>query len=184
MEKSKGRKVLHDGFLSKQLDIESGHEVVQVSDSIAILIHIVASGEVILTRQSRPAMKGLTDDDGVLVEVPAGRFDRDLSVRALAVAEVKEEVGVTIVESDVVVLNGGEPLALSPGAITERIYLAYVAINKEQMEKGDRVFGLAEEGEKIKRLFLSLDNFIAGPHQDMKTWALARYLENVTTSTP
>lgn len=183
MEKPK-RSVLVKEFLSVERDLENGHLVVVSTDSVGILMYDLVSEKVILTRQSRSPMKGVTDENGMLVEVPAGRFDCDLGVVGLVLKEVFQETGLTIKSEDVGILNGGRPLSLCPGTNTERMYLAAVEIDLSAVHQDDKVYGEESEGERIERLVLSFADFLSMDFQDMKTWALAQYLINAINAKP
>ena len=111
---------LYDGFVKVTKDTETGFEIVTVADSVGFLIWNKDKNEVLFTLQFRAPM-GCS-----LMEVPAGRFDKNVCIKELVVKEAKEEVGVTITEDDVILLNNGKPLAVAPGVLTERCYLAYV----------------------------------------------------------
>ncbi len=168
-----GWRVVYQGFLrvAKQDRIE----VVHATNSVGILFWIRETDEIVLTRQPRKAMIVVGNPEGLFLEVPAGRFDVKLGVVGLVVKEGHEEVGATFDECDVVILNDGEPLALSPGVLTERMYLTVVELRQDQLEAGDRIFGNPGEGERITRLRVSADEFINMIHEDMKTWALAQW---------
>lgn len=114
--------------------------------------------------------------DGEMIELVAGRFDVKVGPKALFVKEAKEEVGAVITEDDVELLNEGRPLALSPGVLTERAYLAFVEIKESHLLPGES-FGVAEEGEVTNRLWMDENEFIAGPHADLRVYTLARELE-------
>lgn len=178
------RETLIKGFLSVEKDPENGYLVIVSTDSVGILMYDLVSEKVLLTRQSRSPMKGVTDEKGMLVEVPAGRFDCDLGVVGLTLKEVFEETGLTIRSEDVEVLNGGRPLSLCPGTNTERMYLAAVEVDLSAVHQDDKVYGEEGEGERIERLVLSFADFLSMGFQDMKTWALAQYLINAIDSKP
>jgi GDP-mannose pyrophosphatase NudK len=177
MEKST-REVLYKGYLRVERDKETGNEIVVATDSVGILIYDLKSGKVILTRQSRAPMKGRTDDAGMLIEVPAGRFDINLGVRDLVVKEVEEETGIIIAPEKIELINGGTPLALCPGTNTEMMFLAAVEIDLSQIQQDAKVYGKADEGEKIERLVYPIVSFISMDHLDMKTLVLANFLHN------
>jgi hypothetical protein len=68
------------------------------------------------------------------------------------VKELKEELGVTATEAEVRVLNDEIPLALSPGVLTERQYLAYVEVTSDLIDPTKRLYGERKEGETIASL--------------------------------
>ena len=112
--------------------------------------------------------------NGSLTEVVAGRFDEKIGVKGLIVKEVKEEIGVTITEGQVSLLNEGKPLAMAPGILTERCYLAYAEVNSSMIEP-NRIFGLHEEGERIERIIVPVKDLYRVVYEDMKTFALINY---------
>jgi hypothetical protein len=166
------------GFLTIFRHRLTGHEVIRTTDAIAVFIVVEGRGA-LFVRQTRPAMISDENPEGMIEEVVAGRFDRTLTVRQLVVAEVQEEVGATVAENQVKILNDGEPLATSPGVLTERIYLAYVEVRADQIEQRERIFGKPEEGEKIFRSFIPIDRLDMLDATigcgDMKTFALTQW---------
>jgi 8-oxo-dGTP pyrophosphatase MutT (NUDIX family) len=170
------RELLYNGFLKVEKDLPSGHEVVVATDSVGILIYDLKSGKVILTKQPRASMKGLINDQGMIIEIPAGRFDCNLGVKSLVIKEVEEETGIVVAPEKIELLNGSEPLALCPGTNTERMYLAAAEIDLSSVKQDVKIYGNAAEGEKIQRLVFPIVSFISMDHQDMKTWALANFL--------
>jgi hypothetical protein len=126
LEDKSGTQLLYDGFVKVIKHLETGHEIVSVTDSVAFLIRDKSTDRVLFTIQKRVPM------GSALIEVPAGRFDVDLDIKELVVKEAKEEVGVTITEDDIILLNNGKPLAVAPGVLTERCYLAYVEVDSSR----------------------------------------------------
>lgn len=116
--------------------------------------------------------------DGYITEAIAGRFDVSLGPVALAVKEAFEEAGAIIQESQVELLNQGEPMALSAGITTERSWLAYAAISPHQLTGSDNdTFGLEVEGERITRMWISendLDTFVA---EDIRVLTLVQHVK-------
>jgi 8-oxo-dGTP pyrophosphatase MutT (NUDIX family) len=146
-----------NGFIKINQDTKTGDEIVCTTNSIVFLIHLVDTKKIVFIEQSRSPMKNNKNKKGTIIELPAGRFDLKISVSKLAVKEASEEVGATISEKDVTILNEGKPIALSPGVLTEKMYLAYIPITTNQIEKKDRIFGKKDEGEKIKRFFIPVN---------------------------
>ncbi len=168
---------VYDGFAKVYKD--GIFEVVKVTDSIGVLIYDKTNDQFIFTKQIRRPMKKIYSpfgsDDGMTLEAPAGRFDKEIGVKQLIIAETKEEVGVTIIEEDVELINDGESLACAPGILTEKMFLAYVEVETESIEKGDRVFGLREEAELIMRVFVPVKDAQKMFFEDMKTFALVNW---------
>ena len=169
--------MLRDGF-AKLWETDKKHLVVQTTDSVAFLILVTDLNQVLLTHQYRPATLDPEDSsNGMITEVTAGRFDAKLTVEELIAQEASEEAGATISSDQVILLNDGRPVYLSPGIITEKQVLAVVVVDSKQIEDTEKVFGVASEGEQITRVWMAVDKFIDGPHQDMKTFALATWLK-------
>lgn len=173
------RTVLYEHRAARVLqDTPTGHILIEKPDSVAVLVRC-ADGRFVFIEQSRPAMIREDNPSGLNFEVVAGRFDRSLTVQQLVVAELQEEIGATIEEDQVFLLNAREPLAVSPGYSTERQYLAFVRLLPGQLEEADRVYGLAHEGESITRRFVDPRDLSIMHFEDLKTFALVQwYLVN------
>jgi len=168
------RKVVYKGFSVVSKD--DGYEVVEVTDSVGVLIFDIQSQNFVFVRQKRPPMKNKSCPSGVIMEVPAGRFDKKVSLKQLIIDEVWEEVGIKIDKSHIQLLNYGHPLALSPGILTERMYLAYVEIEdlRDLETKEGTTFGVASEGEETERIFVSIHDINDMGFDDLKTYALVK----------
>lgn len=169
------------GFVKvDQLEVEGLKfklEVVRASDSVAFLVHDVDKNELLFCTQDRAPMISDGNPSGEITEVAAGRFDCDKGVVGLILHELQQELGVVGTEDQVTVINSGIPVALSPGVLTEKQYLAYVAIKTEQISTEKKLYGDKEEGESIARRFVSVDDVLAGKMEihDMKTFALIQW---------
>ncbi|MBP9821860.1 MAG: NUDIX domain-containing protein [Candidatus Pacebacteria bacterium] len=139
--------------------------------SVAFLIYDPESDSVILVEQQRMAMVSDDNPSGFIVEVPAGRCDRPESVKAAIAREAEEEVGATIDEDQIEMINAGQPLATSPGVLDELIYLAFIQLRSGQLS-ADQVFGVAEEGEFITRKLVPAARACDLVCVDLKTKAL------------
>lgn len=174
-------RLVFNGFLKVEewagIGIKFPLIVVRTTDSCSGLLWDRTKDCVLLVRQKRVAMVSDSNPDGELVELVAGRFDVNLGPKALFVKEAKEEAGANLSEDDVEILNHGEPLALSPGVLTERAYLAFVEIREEHLDEGD-AFGAEAEGEQTNRVWMPVQEFLATRHQDLRVFTLARELEN------
>ncbi len=176
-----GWKLLHSFKIGHLWEAPNKHVVFQTTDSVAFLIVVRGAfgepSQVVLVRQYRPATTDPEDNpQGLITEVTAGRFDAALTIIELIAQEAGQEVGAKIRPDQVILINDGEPLYLSPGIITEKQILAVVVIDRDQIEDEERVFGNAAEGERINRVHRTVHEFIQGVHQDMKTFALATWL--------
>lgn len=177
------KKILYDGFVKLEAWAVAGvsfdHIIVRASDSVACVLVDVARGRVLLVRQQRPAMIRAGHESGTITELVAGRFDVELGPKALTIKEAEEEAGVRLDPSDVQLLNGGQPMALSAGVLTERAYVALAFISLSNIEGGDdQARGVAEEGESIHREWVDLDDFLAEDtaHEDVRVWGAACHL--------
>jgi len=168
---------VYDGFVKvDKVETSAGpREVVVATDSVAFLVYNRDRDEVLLASQDRVPMMEPNNPQGTLLEVGAGRFDLEIGVRGLVVKELKEELGVTATQDEVHVLNDEIPLALSPGVITERQYLAYVEITTDRIDPSDQLYGNHEEGEAITRHFIPVSELSKIQIHDMKTWALLQW---------
>jgi len=169
------RERAHDGFVKVDVDLESGHEIVVTTASIAVLIYIVSQEKIVLVTQERKPMVGKVNESGEMLEAPAGRFDHEVGIKALAVKEVMQETGITIGEDQVYLINRGNSLATTPGTNTELMYLACAEITPEQLGPEQEFYGAAEEGERTRRVIIDLKTLDSMIHHDMKTFALIQW---------
>ena len=168
---------VYDGFIKvDKVETSAGlREVVVATDSVAFLVYNKDTNELLFASQDRAPMMRQDNPQGAILEVGAGRFDTKIGVRGLVVKELIEELGVTATETEVQVLNNEIPLALSPGVLTERQYLAYVEVTSDRIDPSKRLYGERKEGEAIVRRFLSLKELSQTQIHDMKTWALLQW---------
>ena len=170
---TKNPKRVHDGFVKVEKHAD-GIEVVRSSDSVVVLLHDVVNGVVLLVSQERRPMVSDRNPTGRITECVAGRFDKKLGIKALAIAEAKEEFGVDLHEGDIQILNGGEPLALSPGILTERSYLLYAEVRPEQIEDGEHVRGVGKH-EAITRVRVPVHSLEHMTFDSMSCFALVQW---------
>lgn len=160
-------------------DIGDGknYEIVLASNSASGLVHLVDTAEVMLVQQQRPSMRGLTDAEGTLIELVAGRFDHPgESPIDLFVREAAEEIGAHIRPDQVTVLNNGQPMAVSAGLTDELSYLCYAAITSDQLNGSDKdTFG-TDADERITRLRMTVHKFLQLTTQCVRVFALQQYL--------
>ncbi len=76
----------------EQNGIAKDWEVVEVHDSVAILIYHKAHESFVLVKQFRPAVY-LNNQEGMTVELCAGIVDKPLSLPQIAKEEIEEECG-------------------------------------------------------------------------------------------
>ncbi|VIO79584.1 GDP-mannose pyrophosphatase NudK [Bradyrhizobium ivorense] len=136
----------------------------------ALLPYNLTQRTVVLVRQFRfPAFANGYDD--LLIEVAAGLLD-DAEPEARIRAEAEEEIGYRLIH----VRKVFEAFT-SPGAVTEKLH-CFVAEYDAAMRVGDGG-GLADEGEDIEVLELSIDEALAmiadGRIVDAKTIMLLQY---------
>ena len=177
---------VYDGFLKvdKVQTAAGPREVVVATDSVAFLVYNKDKDELLFATQDRAPMICPDNSEGTILEVGAGRFDVDIGIRGLVVKELKEELGVTATEAEIHVLNDGIPLALSPGVLTERQYLAYVEVTSDRIDPAKRLYGEPTEGEVIVRRFIPARELSGIEIHDMKTWALLQWFLSRNPASP
>jgi len=79
----------------EQNGIAKNWEVVQVHDSVAILIYHREHNSFILVKQFRPAVY-VSDHEGMSLELCAGIVDKDMSLAQIAQEEIEEECGYAV----------------------------------------------------------------------------------------
>jgi 8-oxo-dGTP pyrophosphatase MutT (NUDIX family) len=147
--------VLHDGFL-KVIRAANGHEIIQATDSVVMLIYVANWDFVVFTKQFRVAARHSDyNPTGEVLELPAGRFDEEgLTVFSLAQKEAREEVGIDLSGYELELIYP-DPLTVCAGILTERTWLVYAEVLSFDVEKDDRIFGV--DGEQIERVFLPVN---------------------------
>ncbi|MGA7147379.1 MAG: NUDIX domain-containing protein [Microbacterium sp.] len=136
-----------------------------------VLLYDPARRTVLLTRQFRYPVYVNGHPDGMLIETAAGLLDDDDPATAIR-REAAEETGVEVGE-----LEHVWDVFMSPGSVTERIHF-FAAPYDGSTRTGD-TGGLAEEGEHIELLELSIEEALAGVRdgriQDAKTIMLLQW---------
>ena len=145
-------------------------EVFDRGHAATLLPYNFAIRNVVLTRQFRlPAY--LAGHDDLMIEAVAGMLD-DASPEERIRAEVEEETGYRLGEVRKVF-----EAFMSPGAVTEKLHF-FVAEYEAAMRVGSGG-GIADEGEDIEVLELSIDQALAmisdGRIADAKTIMLLQY---------
>lgn len=139
-----------------------------------ILLHDPERETVLLTRQFRWPAYSNGHPDGMLIEACAGLLDDEDPETAIR-REVLEETGVEVGEVRELFVS-----YMSPGSVTERLHFFYGTYTAAQRvgEGG----GVAEEGEDIEVLELSVDEALAmmreGEIVDAKTVMLLQWLSS------
>ncbi len=132
-------KVTYDTFDNKE--INTRRLAFERGDSTAILLIEKETKSVLLTNQFRyPTCK---NDDGWLLEIPAGSLEQNENPADCIIREVLEELGYKITQPQLLNI-----FYTSPGAATERIFLFYkeVSVN-DKIEDGG---GNKSENEDIE----------------------------------
>ena len=172
---------VYQGFVTVQ-KTSDGHEVVRTTNSVAVLVYVPETDQIVFILQKRPALCPPVPDGydperiplGWILECPAGRLDKPgESVVQAIVRELWEEIGARVNPEQVTILNEDRPLAMSPGILNEKVYLAYVSISPEQLDKDKEIFGV--DGEHIQQVFLPTSILAQTTHDDLKTWALVQW---------
>ena len=136
-----------------------------------ILLHDVARGTVLLTRQFRFPAYVNGHPDGMLVEAAAGLLDEDDPVTAIR-REAAEELGVEVGELEHVF-----DVWMSPGSVTERLHF-YAAAYTPAARTGTGG-GVVAEGEDIEVVELPFGEALAMVHDgriaDAKTIMLLQW---------
>lgn len=113
-------------------------------DSVGVLLYDPASDRVALVRQFRIGCLG--NEAGPWVwEVVAGIIDKEESAEAVALREITEETGLTILPGQL------QPICQyysSPGGSDERLQLFCALVDLSAVQEG--IHGLAEEAENIE----------------------------------
>jgi ADP-ribose pyrophosphatase len=122
-------------------------------DSVAVLLHDVARGEIILVRQFRYSVLANKNEgsDGWLLELPAGIIDDGEQPDGTARREVEEEIGIALTS-----LEHIATFFVSPGGTSERILLFYARAGETVGTGG----GLANEHEDIEIKRVAVDDFL------------------------
>jgi nudix-type nucleoside diphosphatase (YffH/AdpP family) len=108
---------------------------------------------VLLTRQFRMPAYLNGHADGMLIESPAGLLDEDDAETAIR-REAAEETGVLLGEAHPIF-----DLFMSPGSVTERVAFFWAEYRPADLRGGGG--GLAEDGEDIEVVELTLDEAVA-----------------------
>ncbi|WP_346882299.1 NUDIX domain-containing protein [uncultured Algibacter sp.] len=143
-------------------------------DGTAILLYNPNKKTVILTKQFRMPAYNNNEADGMSIEVCAGAIDKNEAPEICIIRETEEEVGYKITHAKKVM-----ECYMSPGAITEKMYL-FIAEYNDAMKVNDGG-GLDSEGEEIDVLEIPftktltmIDNFEI---IDAKTVLLLQYAQ-------
>lgn len=133
--------------------VRQQRETYDRGNGATVLLHDVAAGTVLLTRQFRYPAYVNGHPDGMLLETAAGLLDGDDPETAIR-REAVEELGVVVGE-----LTHLFDLYMSPGSVTERVH-CYAGAYSREAPRGPGG-GLEEDGEDIEVVELDLDDALA-----------------------
>jgi nudix-type nucleoside diphosphatase (YffH/AdpP family) len=150
---------------------EQIREAYDSGNGAAILLYNKEEGKILLTRQFRLPTFISGNEDGMMIEVCAGLLDADDPAECVR-RETEEETGYRIQQVEKVM-----EAYMSPGAVTEILYLFVGAYTKGQ--KVSEGGGLEEETEDIEVLEYTLDEAMdmikTGEIKDAKTILLLQH---------
>lgn len=154
-----------DGSLSRPLT----RMVLDRGDSVAALVHDLATDEIVLAEQFR--LPTHERGPGWLVELPAGMVEAGEEPEACMRREVEEEVGFSIDQVQPI-----STVYLSPGGSSERVHVFYATLGQRVSEGG----GVKSEGEDIRLVRTpareAIRSALAGEIQDAKTLIAIQWL--------
>lgn len=162
-------------LLVERVIMPGGHvrEVVRKRHAVAFLLYDPAREAVAFVRQPRAPAISEENPEGLVMEAPAGHIESG-NIRAEVVREAKEELGITMREDQVRLLNGGAGLYTSPGWTSEMLILAYAELEPGQCDETQEWFGLKEEGERTQRIWVPVADLVFMEFEDAKTFALVQ----------
>jgi hypothetical protein len=163
------------GFHLRVLLRNNNRYVVDLTNSIGVLVYVKDTKQVLVVREQRAALMDEFTPSGMIIGPVAGRFDKPIHAAALAVAEASEEAGATLVAEELLVLNSGRPLGKNSGADNERMTLTFVVIQSSALKPGE-FFGAKDENEITQRLLIPVDEFLTMVHDDLALWGMTQFL--------
>ena len=138
------------------------------------MLYNLKKSTVILTKQFRMPIYENNIEEGMSIEVCAGALDQNENPETCIIREVEEEVGYKIQEANEVI-----QAYMSPGALTEKLYL-FTAEISEDMKIGSGG-GLESEKEDIEVMEVKFSTALAMVKNkqiiDAKTIMLLQYAE-------
>lgn len=145
-------------------------------DAVAVLIHNISTGKLILTNQFRYSAH--KNGEGWVIEILAGMAGKDEDPELAAKREIKEELGLEVSS-----LEHISTFYTSPGGSSERIHLYYSEVSGENA-KYSGYGGLISEDEDIKAEEMTLEEALqkvkTGEIMDAKTLVGIYWLANHT----
>lgn len=142
-------------------------------DAVAILLVNTSSNKVILTRQFRYAIAAKTEEH--ILEIVAGKVDKDEEPRQTAIREVEEETGYKVKNQNLEILLS---CFVSPGYTSEQFIIYFGKVDdNDKISKGG---GLEEENEHIELVEMPIPEFVenikGGHFKDAKTFIAGMHL--------
>ncbi|MBL0691833.1 MAG: NUDIX hydrolase [SAR324 cluster bacterium] len=125
---------------------------IEKKDTVAILLFDPALNKLVFVKQFRLTAEFHKDDNSMLwpLEIVAGHVDDGENIKAAALREVKEEVGVT--SSDISLAT---KFYSSPGMYGERVHLFIAKIDSRQISLTPQ--GLKAENEDVMPVIMPLE---------------------------
>lgn len=172
--------MIYCGFVRLWKEIGGNHVIVEKPSAVSFLVYNRNRRKLVFVSQHRPAT------GGKILEAPAGHIDlppdqqSNRCILETMAREAQEELGVIIDIDRIELVSMG--LFTSPGILTEKIWLGYMEIGDADIEQEERIYGLAEEGERIERSWLPIepmDKLVGSAFMDMKTFALIQWFLRV-----
>ncbi len=119
----------------------------------AVLLYNPYKSTVILTKQFRMPIYENNKSEAMSIEACAGALEKNEDPKACIIREVEEETGYKINDANLIM-----EAYMSPGAMTEKLYLFIAEYSKEM--KKNKGGGLASENEEIYVLELPFSEAI------------------------
>ncbi|MBN1479868.1 NUDIX hydrolase [candidate division KSB1 bacterium] len=175
LEKARLQFEKFDGSKSKEIERENFYR----GDSVAALVYDSRNEKVTLVRQFRYPVYSVDPEHAWLIELVAGRCEKNENPQETLVRELKEEMLISIVAEQLEYIG---QFFLSPGGTSERIYLYAADVDLSNFE--EQSGGREEEDENIQILHFStrqvIDLLERGDFRDAKTiialqWLKARF---------
>lgn len=147
-------------------------QVFDHGNAVTVLLYNQEKKTVVLTKQFRIAIYGNGNQDGMLLETPAGLIEKDEAPETSIRREIKEETGY-----ELPLVHKVFEAYSSAGILTELIHF-YVAPYTDAQKTGEGG-GLPEEGEELTVVELNFQDALAmverGEIRDAKTILLLQH---------
>ncbi|MGZ8887605.1 MAG: NUDIX domain-containing protein [Nitrososphaeraceae archaeon] len=156
---------------------EKNWEIVDASDSVAILLYHETKESFVMVKQFRPAIYANGDPAGMTLELCAGIVDKDLSLEQIAIEEIEEECGFRVETKNLIKVTS---FHTSVGFASSKQTLYYAKINDSiKINEGGGI-----DDEMIEVIYMSISEAMNLVHKEsiIKTpgllYALAWWKEN------